>query len=218
MLYVLLLYQGTVPTVWFFCYSLYHQIQNTFRTCCVEEKKPVTLLQSRQVFEISEQNQLKATIIFILRCPRIYNLIICVLDNEADLVPHKFKNYILSCKSIQLGRRKSHVEQEQLTLPEHLRSPPVYNGIRVALSLVFYIMFCRSLFTSLPFFSFGHFLSILLLLTASDNSFGTFKLFLQLAINKYNTLFLNKYASFNLHFCAFQYRVLLKIGMNYTPE
>jgi hypothetical protein len=38
------------------------------------------------------------------------------------------------------------VEQELLTLPEHLSSSPVFSGIHVARSLVFYVMFCKSLF------------------------------------------------------------------------
>ena len=37
------------------------------------------------------------------------------------------------------------VEQELLTLPEHLSSPPVFNGVCVTPSLVLCIMFCRLL-------------------------------------------------------------------------
>ena len=40
----------------------------------------------------------------------------------------------------------SHVEQELLTLLEHLNSSPVFSGVHVTRSLVFYVMFCRSLF------------------------------------------------------------------------
>jgi len=42
-----------------------------------------------------------------------------------------------------------HVEQELLTLPEQLSSPPVFSGVRVAWSLVFCVMFidrCSSFF------------------------------------------------------------------------
>ena len=35
------------------------------------------------------------------------------------------------------------------TLPEHLSSPPVFSGVPVARSLVFYKMFCRSMFVLL---------------------------------------------------------------------
>jgi hypothetical protein len=42
-----------------------------------------------------------------------------------------------------------HVKQELLTLLEHLNSPTVFSGLCVARSLVFYVMFCRSLFVLL---------------------------------------------------------------------
>jgi hypothetical protein len=38
------------------------------------------------------------------------------------------------------------LEQELLTLPEHLSSPPVFSGVRVTRSLVLYACFCRTLF------------------------------------------------------------------------
>ena len=41
----------------------------------------------------------------------------------------------------EVTRRVPHMEQELLTLPEHLSSPPVFSGV-----LVFSVMFCRSLF------------------------------------------------------------------------
>ena len=47
-----------------------------------------------------------------------------------------------------------HVEQELLTLPEHLCSPPVVRRVCVARSLVAYVMFFRTLLFC-PF-SFGH--------------------------------------------------------------
>ena len=37
------------------------------------------------------------------------------------------------------------MEQELLTLPEHLSSPPVFRGVLVARSLVFCVVFCRFL-------------------------------------------------------------------------
>jgi hypothetical protein len=45
-----------------------------------------------------------------------------------------------------------HMERELLVLPEHLSSPPVFSGVRVARSLIFYVMFCRSLFVLFSFF------------------------------------------------------------------
>ena len=45
--------------------------------------------------------------------------------------------------------RVPHVKQELLTLLEHLNSPTVFSGLCVGRSLVFYVMFCRSLFVLL---------------------------------------------------------------------
>ena len=55
----------------------------------------------------------------------------------------------------RLTRRVPLVEQELLTLPEHLNSPPVFGGFRVTWSLALCVCFvdrCLSLCT----FSFGH--------------------------------------------------------------
>ena len=48
-------------------------------------------------------------------------------------------------------RRVPHVEQDLLTLPEHLRSPLVFGGFRVVYSLVFYVVSCVLLFVCLSF-------------------------------------------------------------------
>ena len=44
---------------------------------------------------------------------------------------------------------------ELITLPEHLRPPPVFGGVRLTRCLVLWVMFCKSLFAYLSFF-FGH--------------------------------------------------------------
>jgi hypothetical protein len=44
------------------------------------------------------------------------------------------------------------MEQELLTLPEHLGSPPVFSGIRVVQCLVFCVVFCTLLFVFLSLF------------------------------------------------------------------
>jgi len=75
-----------------------------------------------------------------------------------------------------LTRRVPLVEQELLTLPEHMSSPPVFSGVRGTRSLVLYVCFvdrCLSFCT----FSFGHCVSVLLRYTDSDYPFGIFKLF-----------------------------------------
>ena len=43
-------------------------------------------------------------------------------------------------------------EQELLTLPEHLGSSSAFSGDRVAQSLVFCVVFCRSLFVLFSFY------------------------------------------------------------------
>jgi hypothetical protein len=70
------------------------------------------------------------------------------------------------------------VEQELPTLPEHLRSPPVFSGVCVTRSFVLYVCFVDHCF-SFCTFSFGHcnVLSVLRY-TDSDYPFGIFKLFL----------------------------------------
>ena len=56
-------------------------------------------------------------------------------------------------KKRKFKRRVSHVKQELLTLPEHLRSPPVFVRVRFVRSLAFCVVFGRSLFVLLSFFS-----------------------------------------------------------------
>jgi len=60
------------------------------------------------------------------------------------------------------------VEKKLPTFLEHLSSPPVSSGIRVVQSLVFPVVFCRSLFVLLPIV-----LSALLRFTASDYPYGS---------------------------------------------
>jgi hypothetical protein len=71
------------------------------------------------------------------------------------------------------------VEQERLTVPGHLSSPPVLSGVRVAQSLFLCFVVCRSLFALLSFFisQMAIVLSGLLRFTYSDYPFDIFKLF-----------------------------------------
>jgi len=62
------------------------------------------------------------------------------------------------------------VEQELLTLPEHLSSPPVFSGVRVTRYLVLCVMFSRLLFV---LFLLIIVLFVLLQCTDSDDPFGT---------------------------------------------
>jgi len=94
----------------------------------------------------------------------------------------------------------SGVEQELHTLPEHLSSSQVFSGVHVAQSLVFFVVFCRSLFVLFLSFLWPNtdrrqqvedyvIVLAILRLTASDFPFGIFKLFLPATIllcYKYN--------------------------------
>jgi hypothetical protein len=64
-----------------------------------------------------------------------------------------------------------HVKHEMLTLPDHMNSPPVSSGVRDARSLVYCLMFCRSLLCPFVHFIRPLGLSVLRFL-ASDYSFG----------------------------------------------
>ena len=68
------------------------------------------------------------------------------------------------------------MEQELLTVPEHMSSPspPVFSGFRVTPSFVLCVMFCKSLFV---LFLLVIVLSALLRFTDSDYPFDIFKLF-----------------------------------------
>jgi len=63
----------------------------------------------------------------------------------------KTSSYVI-LRRLTVTRRMSLVEQELLTLPEHLSSPPSFKWVRVALSVVSCVVFCRSLFVALSFF------------------------------------------------------------------
>ena len=67
------------------------------------------------------------------------------------LVPIQFYFRWCSC-SLTVTRRESHVEQELLTLLEHLRWPPLFRWVHVRRSLFTCVMFCWLLFALLSFF------------------------------------------------------------------
>ena len=66
------------------------------------------------------------------------------------LVVNTSRSFPRSCLIIvfvnRVTRRVSHMKQELPTLPEHMSAPRICIGVRVAQSLVFCKMFCRSLF------------------------------------------------------------------------
>ena len=68
------------------------------------------------------------------------------------------------------------LDEELITLPEHLSSAPVYSGVRVTRSLVLYVCFVDLCLSFCIFFLLAIVLSVLLRHTASDYPFGIFKL------------------------------------------
>jgi hypothetical protein len=52
----------------------------------------------------------------------------------------------------KITRRIPHVKQELLSLPENLSWPLIFSRVHVTRSLVFCVVFCRSLFVLLSFF------------------------------------------------------------------
>jgi hypothetical protein len=71
------------------------------------------------------------------------------------------------------------VEQELLTLLEHLRSPPIFSEIRVTRSVVLCVCFVDLRLSLCTFsFSFCHCVVCYFLYTDSDWPFGIFKFFL----------------------------------------
>ena len=58
--------------------------------------------------------------------------------NTSQSFPH---SRLITGFVTRLKRRVPLVEQERLTLPEHLSLPPVFSGVRVTRSLVLYVCF-----------------------------------------------------------------------------
>ena len=75
---------------------------------------------------------------------------------------------IFGCCScgLTVARRILLIEQELRTHPEYITS--VFTGVRVTQSLIFYALFCKSVFVLLSFFSFCHCIIYSSLFSASD--------------------------------------------------
>jgi hypothetical protein len=90
------------------------------------------------------------------------------------------RSWLITGFVTRITRRVALVEQELLTLSEHLSSPPVLSEVRVTRSLVLHVCFvdrCLSFCT----FSFDH--CVVLRFTNSYSPFGIFKLFLLVIIS-----------------------------------
>jgi hypothetical protein len=92
---------------------------------------------------------------------------------------------LLGCLT-RVTRRVPLVEEELLTLPEHLRLQLIYTGFPVAKSLAFCVVLCRLFFCFLVLFCFSLY-SVLLQIMASDDPFNVFKFsfFITQSIIKY---------------------------------
>ena len=107
-----------------------------------------------------------------------------------------YQTWLSSTLSV-LTRRVSLVDQEQLTLPEHLSSPPGFRGVRVTRSLGLYVCFvdrCLSFCT----FSFSH----CVVCSSSIYGFwffGIFKLFLRTGWLLRNIYISNGIVSFSFY-------------------
>ena len=92
---------------------------------------------------------------------------VALVVNTSRSFPH---SRLITGFVTRLTRRVPLVEQELLTLPVHLSSPPVFSGVRVTRSLVLYVCFvdhCLSFCT----FLLAIVLSVLLQYTDSDYPF-----------------------------------------------
>ena len=72
--------------------------------------------------------------------------------NTSRSFPH---SWLITMFVTRVTRRAPLVEQERLTLPQHLNSPPVFSGVYVTRSLVLYVCFVDR-FLSFCTFSFDH--------------------------------------------------------------
>ena len=107
---------------------------------------------------------------------------------------------------VKLTRRVPLVEQELLTVPEHLSSPLVFSGVRVTSSLVFCVCFVDLCLSFCPFFlwslcclSFD--LQILITPLVSLNS------------SSHNgTLFRVRFRQVSLHFFNSKYQITLQFN------
>ena len=93
-----------------------------------------------------------------------------LIVNTSRSFPH---SWFITGFVTRLTRRVSLVEQELLTLPEHLSSPLVFSGLRVTQSLVLCVCFV-DLFFPFVLFLLASVLSVLLWHTDSNYPFGIF--------------------------------------------
>jgi hypothetical protein len=104
--------------------------------------------------------------------------------------PH---SWLITRSVTRVTQRMLYVEQELFTRPEYQRSPPVFHGVRVARSLVFFLRFCRLLFFLLAIV-----LSVFLRFTSSGYSFDISKCFLWWEGYKWLLVFISRRYAFSM--------------------
>jgi hypothetical protein len=104
--------------------------------------------------------------------------------------PH---SWLITRSVTRVTQRMLYVEQELFTRPEYQRSPPVFRGVRVARSLVFFLRFC-----GLLFFLLAIVLSVFLRFTSSGYSFDISKCFLWWEGYKWLLVFISRRYAFSM--------------------
>ena len=113
---------------------------------------------------------------------------ICVTNDHGyvPLVINTYRSFpysrLITGFVTRLTRRVPLVEQELLTLPEHLSSPPFLVGF-LLLNLLFYMYVLSIVVCPFVVFLLAIVLSVLLRYTVSDCPFGIYKLFLSRIID-----------------------------------
>ena len=118
----------------------------------------------------------------------------------------------------RLTRRVSLVEQELLTLPQHLSSPPNFGRVRVTRSLVLYVWFCRSLFVLLYFFFWPLFcllyFDLRILITPLVSPNYSYTMTIKFIVSYHFTIVWNIATKNNINYAKFQ-NVLIAITIWY---
>jgi hypothetical protein len=105
---------------------------------------------------------------------------------------------VSSCR-LTVTRWVSLVEQEVLTLPRHLSSLHVFSEVRVARSLVFCVVFCKSLFV---LFSFDHCIVFRSSIYSFFLSLWYLQTFLLVYCQIYNIFVYSSHFKFPLNLCC----------------
>ena len=125
------------------------------------------------VVKFTDKFHLSLSLRICSTCRKVYGYVPLVVNTSRSF-PH---SWLITGFVTRLTRQLPLVEQELLTLPEHLSSPPVFfNGVRITRSLILCVCFVKH-FCPFVLFHLAIALSVFLRFTDSDYLFGIFKLF-----------------------------------------